>query len=478
MTRSAKLLLAILGVLLIALYIGAFVLGDLRKHTVEFEWLFFSAFTLYGVACFISLPSQQVDRRTLFGILAMTILMQGALIFSRPTLSDDMYRYVWDGRVQAQGISPYRYPPNAPELLYLRDKDVYPSINRKPVVTIYPPAAETAYFLLWRIWPDNIHWFQAVMAAGGLLAGILLMGLLKDLGASPARALIFLWSPLFIFETAHAAHADGLVLPFLVGAWWARARKRDALTGFLIGVATAMKFYPALLLPFLWRPQDAKGRWSMPLTFFIAIGMFYAPYVLASEASVFGYLPRYFKETFNISPLLSTWNHFLGVLHLNVPYRLVGLSIGTILIAATWCVFHPTEEAATALRRCIWPIGVVTLFSQDLFAWYMLWLLPLIAVFLQPSIVKWKTLTLPKLDAWTGWWLFCGLIALSYTFFIHWKPIQAALYVQFLPLYALFAIDGVRFLLTGLWTQRIRVSRAQARTKTSQGEGAGTEFLT
>jgi membrane associated rhomboid family serine protease len=56
------------------------------------------------------------------------------------------------------------------------------------------------------------------MAAGGLLAGILLMGLLRDLGYSPARALIFLWSPLLVFETAHAAHVDGLVLPFLVGA--------------------------------------------------------------------------------------------------------------------------------------------------------------------------------------------------------------------------------------------------------------------
>jgi alpha-1,6-mannosyltransferase len=177
--------------------------------------------------------------------VAMAALMHGILIFSRPTLTDDVYRYVWDGRVQAHGINPYHYPPNSPELFYLRDPDIYPSINRKPAVTVYPPAAEASYFLLWRIWPDNVHWFQAAMAAGGLLAGTLLMGLLKDLGYSHARALIFLWSPLLVFETAHAAHVDGLVLPFLVGAWWARVRGKDALTGFLLGVATAMKLYPA-----------------------------------------------------------------------------------------------------------------------------------------------------------------------------------------------------------------------------------------
>src|SRR6266542_2986574 len=99
MIRSAKWLLVLLGFLLIAFYVGALKLGDLRKHTVEFEWLFFSAFALYGIACFISLQSEEADRRTLFGIFAMAALMQGVLVFSRPTLTDDMYRYVWDGRV-------------------------------------------------------------------------------------------------------------------------------------------------------------------------------------------------------------------------------------------------------------------------------------------------------------------------------------------------------------------------------------------
>lgn len=447
MTRSTKWLLAILGFLLIAIYLSALAIGDLRKHTVAFLWLFFSAFALYGVACFVVLQSQEVDRRTLFGIFTMATLMQAVLIFSRPTLTDDMYRYVWDGRVQAHGINPYRYPPNAPELLSLRDKDIYPSINRKPVVTVYPPAAEAAYFLLWKIVPDNVHWFQTAIAIGGLIAGILLTGLLKDLGRSPARALVYLWSPLLIFETAHAAHVDGLVLPFLVGAWWARARERDALTGFLLGVAVAMKFYPALLLPFLWRPQDRKGRWLMPLIFLTTIGSFYAPYVLYSETSVLGYLPHYFKETFNISPLVSILNHFLDGVHLNFPYRLVGLSIGIILVAAVWCVFHPAQDAQTALRRCIWPIGVVTLLSQDLFAWYMLWLLPLIAVFLQPSSIKWRRLSLPKIDAWTGWWLFCGLVGLSYTFFIEWKTVPSAIQIEFIPLYLILIVN----LITLLW---------------------------
>ena len=134
-----------------------------------------------GSRVLLSCKSKKLIGASCIGIVALTAIMQGILVFTRPTLTDDMYRYIWDGRVQAHGISPYRYPPNAPELPLCGTRTSIPHINRKPVVTVYPPAAEAAYALLWRILPDNVHWFQAVMACGGLLAGILLMGLLHDL---------------------------------------------------------------------------------------------------------------------------------------------------------------------------------------------------------------------------------------------------------------------------------------------------------
>jgi hypothetical protein len=65
----------------------------------------------------------------------------------------------------------------------------------------------------------------------------------------------------------------------------------------------------------------------------------------------------------------------------------------------------------------------------------MLWLLPLIALFLQPG----KFLGL-RLDAWAGWWWFCGLVGLSYLFFIRWRPVPWALAAQFWPLYAFLLI--------------------------------------
>lgn len=453
-----KWIIPLLGMLLMATYFYAFALGDLRRNTMAFEYAFFSAFLFYAIACFWALSVGVKNQRLLFWVFGLATVTQAILTLTRPSLSDDMYRYVWDGRIQAQGISPYRYPPNAPQLSHLRDDEIYPFINRKNAVTVYPPAAEAAYALLWQIVPDSARWFQIAMALGGLAAGFLLMRLLQDLGRSPLNALIYLWSPLLAYETAQAAHVDGLVLPFLVGAWWARVRERDGLVGMLLGIATALKLYPALLLPFLWRPDHPKGRWQMPLAFLATMTVLYIPYTIVSGSDVLGFLPLYFKESFNVSPLVSQMKGLLNVLGWHSRSNLTIITVGMIAISAGWSIYKPALNAESAIRRCILPIGLLTLLSQNLFSWYMLWLLPLIAIFLTPTNRRAGIFAFPRLDAWTGWWLFCGLIALSYTFFIEWKPVQVAIYAQFLPLYAFLLIDFIRTLLLKLNSLKSRTS--------------------
>ncbi len=437
-------LLVILGLASLAPYLYALSVGDLRQHTVEFVATFFVAFALYGGATVLALRSEAFSRRALVTSFALAIAIQALLLFSRPALSDDMYRYVWDGRLQAQSISPYQYPPDAPELRTLRDKEIWPAINRRSAITVYPPGAEMAYALLWRIAPDSVRWFQAAMAAGGLLAGGLLLGLLRALGRSPARVLIYLWSPLLAFETAHAAHVDGLVLPLLVGAWWAKVRERDGLVELLLGLATALKLYPILLLPALWRPRHSRGRWRLPLAFALGLGACYLPYVWTSGSQVLGYLPRYFGERFNmgLAGLLIPQFERLG---LDPDLSILVLTLGILALLGLVMVLRPAANGEAAVRRCVWLIGAFTLLTQNLFSWYLLWLLPLVALFVRPG----RLLGLHA-DAWTGWWLFCGLVALSYTFFIRWEPVPAALWAQFAPLYGLLLWDAGRF----LWRRR------------------------
>src|SRR6266480_2356803 len=84
---------------------------------------------LYALAVWL-IMSGRWDAKALWIVLAVAALARAIALFAPDTLSDDIYRYVWDGRVQAAGINPYRYVPDDPALAFLRDEDIYPYVNR------------------------------------------------------------------------------------------------------------------------------------------------------------------------------------------------------------------------------------------------------------------------------------------------------------------------------------------------------------
>ena len=414
--------------------------GDFRPHRIEpFFAIFGATFALYAAAVWLVLhlpPS--LNRRALLGtIFAFTILFNLVLLPSWPSLSDDMFRYVWDGRVQAAGISPYRHASNAPQLADLRDDTIWQSMNRKDAVTIYPPFAQMIFAATWRIFPDSVIGFKLVMIGATLLAGWLLVLLLKALEQPPERVLIFLWNPLLIFEVAHAGHVDALYLPLMVGAFWLRARKRtgwraEAGIGVLLGLATLVKLYPAILAVPLWSLRDAGGqrRWrlALPVALLLTVLAGYAVY-LQPGVDTLGFLPKYGKEFFNMSPLI----HLLidwGVTHRIPWYQFAnrGMPLLVGLVSLIFVLF-PARTARQAILHCFWPIGLYLLINQNLFSWYALWLLPLIALDLRFSF-----------RAALAWWVFTGTIALSYTFFISGKEQSWAIWLEFTPVYALLIL--------------------------------------
>jgi len=448
--NARYIIVTALGFLLLVPYVYAWTLRDLRRETIAFEIAFFVAFALYAVAvAFMLRDEHPIARHWLIVMFAFAIAFRAILILTPPRLSDDMFRYVWDGRVQAQGISPYAYPPSATQLVPLRDFEIYPYINRKQSVTVYPAAAELAYAVLWQIVRDNTRGFQIAMTVGDVVAGALLVFLLRATNRPTQRALIYLWSPLVIFELAHSAHVDGLVLPFLVGAWLARVKLREGATGALLGVSMALKIYPVILFPALWRVQhDRRNRlWILPAAMLAAFLIPYFFYI-SQGAGVLGYLPNYFDERFNMG-LAGLLTYFLERTSFR-PQTVVNAILALVLLIISLYFFsRPARDGERAVHRCIYPIGAFTLLSQNLFPWYVLWLVPLVALYLGAGRFGFR------FDAWTGWFLFTGLIALAYTFFIDWRPLEWAIWAQFVPLYFFLVAPP---LLT--WFKRARATRA------------------
>ena len=112
-----------------------------------------------------------------------------------PYLSTDVYRYVWDGRVIAAGIDPYRYVPADPHLEALRDPDIFPEINRaNSAVTIYPPIAEALFFAVTRV-SETASAMKAAMAGFEIVTFVLLVHLLAVEGLPSGRVLVSRGTP-------------------------------------------------------------------------------------------------------------------------------------------------------------------------------------------------------------------------------------------------------------------------------------------
>lgn len=269
-------------------------------------------------------------------VLGAAIALQGCALTAGPQLSDDLYRYVWDARVAAAGISPYAYPPQAPELQALRRLFLWPTpagcatprealprgaradpygnnpvpggctrINRPEVRTIYPPTAELAFRLAALAPGPRASELQVQLPAA--LASVALTGVLLAVLRRQARdrgwALLYAASPLAALEAGMDGHVDVLagllaVPLLLVLAGTAKGRLWAVAAGALLAVVTLTKLYPAVLgavvvARYGWR----SGRTLVAAAAALAtVALLYLPAVLAVGGRVLGYLPGYLTE--------------------------------------------------------------------------------------------------------------------------------------------------------------------------------------
>src|SRR5437588_8585338 len=156
--KWANLLLIITGCAALMLYRRR-LRGDTGPGIRLFLKIALVQCALYVFVTWLAIKARAA-RSTLIIVIVFAVLFRLSLLFSPPYLSDDIYRYVWDGRVQAAGINPYRYIPADAALEKLRDGKIYPRINRKDYArTIYPPVAEAVLFLTTRI-SESVTWMK------------------------------------------------------------------------------------------------------------------------------------------------------------------------------------------------------------------------------------------------------------------------------------------------------------------------------
>ena len=365
---------------------------------------------------------------------------------------DDLWRYLWEGRIQRSGFNPYRDGPDSAKLVALRDVDWW-KINHPESAAIYPPATELVFAALARVVPAtpqsvaSVYFFKTVFLLADLATVALLLLLVRGGGLGNRRgaegmessaegkehdakalcvpltslrasavkrssyrsAAWYAWNPAVAYACAGAGHFDSLMLLPLTAAVLALDRATAAsairpawswalLSTACLGLAIACKLIPIFLLPvwfFALRRRAAALLLSVALPLVLAL-----PY--GGPAVVLRPLLA-FAETTRFNDLVWGWIEALTIPNpygRNWPFTLaLALAVGVIV----W------KFRADWRRSALWVLGAALLLSPTLHPWYVLWILPL-AVWRGP--LAWTVLSLSALTAlllwettplWTAW---------------------------------------------------------------------------
>ena len=258
------------------------------------------------------------------------------LLFSVPNLSDDFYRFLWDGHLTLAGIHPFAHPP----VYYFENRifppgitpGLYARLNSPEYFTVYPPVCQAAFALAAWVGGTSI-WGGVVVLKLFLLACEL--GTIRILGQSTIRnpkspipnpQVLYALNPLVILEISGNCHFEGAMIFFLLAGVWALGRNRIRLSALWWALATASKLLPLMFLPLVWRRLGWRQGSIFTAVFAGASLVLFAP-LLSVLPNMFSSLDLYFRQfQFNASVY-----HLLRAVGLWIKGYDIGETLGPFL---------------------------------------------------------------------------------------------------------------------------------------------------
>jgi len=242
-----------------------YILG--RHESVQLVACFGTLFLLYGWII-------QKEPNVKFWLIA-SIIIRVSLLFALPNLSDDFYRFIWDGRLWAAGKHPFEALPAdfISQNISGLDAALFEKLNSKEYFTIYPPVPQFIFWLAAKISPHSMMVSVVVMRLFILWAEtgsiILIVKLLDRFKLPPRNALLYALNPLVILELTGNLHFEAFVIFFLLGSVWLLSLDKIAMSAVSFALAIGVKLLPVIFLPFL---LGVLG-WRKALIFYAVTGM-------------------------------------------------------------------------------------------------------------------------------------------------------------------------------------------------------------
>ncbi len=214
----------------------------------------------------------------IYGIL-IAIICRLAGFFFDPMLSDDYFRYVWDGMVMHQGINPMAYIPSyliAHTELANVDPHLYTLLNSPHYHSIYPPIAQWIYYISFGINKLNlgghILFYKTLLLCTDIIIFYLLGKLLIKNNQPVNKLLIYALNPLIIIEYTGNLHFEGLMITGLLGAVLLADKRTLVWSSVFMAISISSKLLTLILIPFMpaalyWKKISIWSLITLGLTF-------------------------------------------------------------------------------------------------------------------------------------------------------------------------------------------------------------------
>lgn len=338
--------------------------------------------------------------------IALGCLIRVMLVFSFPNLSNDIYRFLWDGHLLHSGISPLTYLPS--ELMaHTQDaylQRLYPLLNSPDYFTVYPPISQVVYYL--STWSDS--WslttsavvMKSLLFVGELCTVGMLAYLLQLLGKEKALSLIYFLNPLLIVEVMGQVHFEGVMIAFLAAALVAMFKHRIVLAGVLMACAVGAKLLPLMFMPALL-VYLRSSRWKFLMTFIMMMALLFLPFFWQVDVGHFlQSIDLYFRSfEFNASVYYIVRAVGYGLTGYN-QIGVIGplLSLATFISILYWSIYRSTPQRDDLLRCLFLSFTCYLFLATTVHPWYLLMLLFFSVLLYRPWV-----------------WVWSGVVVLSYS---------------------------------------------------------------
>ena len=339
---------------------------ELKTRVPEFVALSLAAGLLYVAGVYL-VENFPLGPAALAIILAAAAVFRLAVLPAQPSLSEDVYRYQWEGRVVRAGINPYTVAPDSPGLATFQDREL-PIETGKSTPTLYPPLSELTFS-----WLKSIPGYKRFYTALDLASVAVLLLLLAALKQPPHRVLVYAWNPAVMGAFALSGHHDSLAILTLLAAIFFIIRHWPRLSIAFLGLSFLSKFFPALLLPAFLK----RTRLGYTGIFAGVVALAYLPFLSAGPRLLKGLLDYAAGWEGNDS----AFRLLLLAGNSKAQAELVAGVIVMVLVAYT------LKKRMEPLRAGLILLTGMLLVSPNAFPWYFTWIVPFLCFTSSPPLL-------------------------------------------------------------------------------------------